>query len=98
LVIKVQGSLRFGLVEAVEGLVEGFNHGFANKLGQGAGIAPDGMATAASPTVVDNVALKEAVAPRARQHTGFLVDMARAEALDALGENRAAVVVVERHV
>ena len=28
----------------------------------------------------------------------YLVDMAKAEALDALGENRAAVELIERHI
>jgi hypothetical protein len=48
--------------------------------------------------VVDIAALKEAVAPAARQHTAFLADMARAEALDAMGEDHAAVAIIERHV
>jgi hypothetical protein len=38
------------------------------------------------------------VAPAARQQAAFLVDMARAEALDALGENKAAVGIVKRHL
>jgi hypothetical protein len=38
------------------------------------------------------------VAPGARQHTAFLVDMAKAEALDSMGENQAAVAIIDRHL
>jgi hypothetical protein len=87
-----------GLVHVVEELVAGFNEAFAVESVQETGTPPDDLEATESPTVVDIVALKEAVAPAALQHTAFLVDMARAEALDALGENRASVAIVERHV
>jgi hypothetical protein len=86
------------LVEVVEELVEGVNDRFANESVQESGAGPDGQEATESPNVIDITALKEAVAPAARQHAAFQVDMARAEALDAMGENRAAVSIVERHV
>lgn len=55
--------------------------------------APD---QAKAPNPIAIAVLKEAVALAARQHTAFLVDMARAGALDALGDNRAAVAIVDR--
>jgi hypothetical protein len=86
------------LVNCVEELVEGYNEDFANELGQCTSPAPEGLEAANPPRFIDIAALEEAVAPAARQNTSFLVDMAKAKALDALGENRQAVEIVERHV
>jgi hypothetical protein len=86
------------LVEVVEELAVGYNDGFANESREEAGMAPEGLEDANSPSPINIVVLKEAVAPAAQQHGAFLVDMARAEAMDALGENRAAVAIVGRHM
>jgi hypothetical protein len=85
------------LVEVVEELVEGFNDAFANESAQETDKTPEGLQTTESPNVIDIAALKEAVKSAARQHTAFMVDMARAEALDALGENKAAVAILDWH-
>jgi hypothetical protein len=88
------------LVEVVEEVVvaAGYNNGFARGSGEETGMAPDEMEATESPTAIEIAALKEAEAPAAQQHTAFLVDMARADALDALGENKAAVAIVDRHI
>ena len=41
-----------------------------------------------------SIIAKSKVAPR----ISYLVDMAKAEALDAMGENRAAVELIQRHL
>ncbi|HZA25841.1 MAG TPA: hypothetical protein VFA32_25140 [Dehalococcoidia bacterium] len=86
------------LVNCVEELVEGYNEDFANEFGQETGPAPEGLESANPPSFIDNAALKEAVAPAARQHTTFLVDMAKAEALDAMGESQTAMELIDGHV
>jgi hypothetical protein len=98
LVFPAHGRSLARLVEVVEELAEGFNKDFANESVQETGLTPDEIEATSSRSAIDIVALKQAVAPAAQQHTAFLVDMARAEALDAMGENRAAVAIVERHV
>jgi hypothetical protein len=86
------------LVNCVEELVEGYNEDLANELGQETILTPEGLAGVEPSNFIDTAVLVEAVTPAARQHTAFLVDMAKAEALDVLGENQAAVTVMERHV
>ena len=76
----------------------GYNEDFATELGQESGPAPEGQGAVKPPNFINITSLEEAVAPAARQHTAFLVDLARAKALDALGENRAAVAIIEGHV
>jgi hypothetical protein len=86
------------LIGCLKVLVEEYNEGFANELGQETHPASEGLEPAKPPNFVDIAALEEAVAPAARQHMAFLVDMARAETLDAMGENRAAVDIMERYI
>jgi hypothetical protein len=86
------------LVECVEELVEGYNQDFANESAPESGPAQEGIPTAECSAFIDTAALDVAVVPAARQFNEFLVDMARAETLDALGENQAAVTVMDRHV
>jgi hypothetical protein len=86
------------LVEVVEELVAGFNDGFASELVHETCLAPGGLDGARAPNSVDSTVLQEAVAPAAQQQTTILVDMARVEALDALGDIKAAVAIVDRHV
>jgi hypothetical protein len=86
------------LVEVVEELVAVFNKDFAKESVLETEPLPESLGEANRPRHIDIFALKEAVAPTARQHTAFLVDMARAETLDAVGENKAAVAIVDRHV
>jgi hypothetical protein len=86
------------LVGCLEELVEGYNEDFANELGQYTGPAPEGLEAANPPSFIGIAALEEAVAPAARQHTAFLVDMAKAEALDTMGENQMALQLIDGHV
>jgi hypothetical protein len=86
------------LVECIMELVEGYNEDFAKESGHETNSAPEGLPTVESSNFIDTAALEEAVAPGARQHTAFLVDMGRAEALDLMGEIEKAVQLVERHV
>jgi hypothetical protein len=86
------------LVEVVEELVEGFNEDFAKELEPQAGSLQEDLPAVTSPNLVDAAALENEVIPATRQHTAFLVDMARAEALDALGDHREAVTLIDRYV
>jgi hypothetical protein len=86
------------LVNCVEELVEGYNEDFANGLGQYTGPALEGLEEADLPNSIGIAALEEAVARGARQHTAFLVDMAKAEALDAMGESQMALQLIDWNV
>ena len=48
--------------------------------------------------IIDLDALRNAAGEQAAPKIHFLVDMAKAEALDHLGEQRAAIELVERHL
>src|ERR671918_2433666 len=82
------------LTGCMEEMVEGYNEDFANETGQ----APESLSETSSPNLIDTVALEKAVVPAARQHAAFLVDMARAEVLDSMGENQKALDLIDRHV
>jgi len=86
------------LVERIEKLAEWYNEDFANEPGQRIGSSQEGLPAVKPSNLIETTSLEERVAPAARQHTTFLVDMAKAEVLDALGENQAAVTVIDRHV
>ena len=51
-----------------------------------------------SPLTIDLAGLVETVQGSAREQGAYLVDMAKADALDLLGETRQAFELVERHV
>ena len=51
-----------------------------------------------SPLTIDLAGLVETVQGSAREQVAYLVDMAKADALDLLGETRQAFGLVERHV
>ena len=51
----------------------------------------------ASPLSIDRTGLVKAVPGAAKEQVAYLVDMAKAEALDLLGESRQAVELVDRH-
>jgi hypothetical protein len=85
------------LVECIEELVEGYNQDFANEPGQRTGSPQEGL-PAKPPNLIDIAALEKAMSPGARQHSAFLVDMAKAEALDALGDHLEAVTLIDRFV
>jgi hypothetical protein len=70
------------LVKAMEVLVEIFNEDLAPRKG-------DRVDVAAVEARAETVGTAQAA---------FLVDMARAEALDAMGENQAAVQLMGRHI
>jgi hypothetical protein len=70
------------LVKAMEGLVEMFNEDLAPKKRAWADVA----------------AVEARAGTVGSDQVVFLVDMAKAEALDAMGENSAAVAIVERHI
>jgi hypothetical protein len=86
------------LVERLEELVEGYNEEFANESAQDSSPAQEGIPTAECSAFIDTAALDVAVVPGARQLNAFLVNMARAEALDTLGENIAALAIMELHI
>ena len=50
------------------------------------------------PLTIDRTGLVEAVRQAVVDQVAYLVDMAKAEALDILGETRQAVELVDRHV
>jgi hypothetical protein len=85
------------LVEVVEELVVVINEGFADEVGQETGTSA-GIEASRPPNFINIAVLKEALTPAARQHTAFLVDIAKAEALDDMGENQAAVEIMERQL
>jgi hypothetical protein len=62
------------------------------------GLSQEGLQTAKPPNSIDTAALEKDVAPGARRHTVFLMDMAKAEALNAMGENQAAVQLMGQHI
>ncbi len=51
-----------------------------------------------SPLTIELVALVDNVQGAAREQVTYLVDMAKADALDILGETRQALELVDRHV
>jgi len=51
-----------------------------------------------SPLTIDLAGLVENVQGAAKEQVAYLVDMAKADALDLLGETRQALVLVDRHV
>ena len=71
---------------------------FTAPVGQQPGPAPEGLTAVSLTSFINTATLEKAVAPAARQHTAFLVDMAKAEALDALGDHREAVTLIDRYV
>jgi hypothetical protein len=85
------------LVECIEELVAGYNEDFASESGQETSLVPDSHKGDRLPNLIETATLEEA-APGARQHTAFLVDMAKAEALDAMGENQMALQLIDGHV
>jgi hypothetical protein len=86
------------LVECLENLVKGYNEDFAHEPGHETCHAPEDLEAADLPNSIGIAALEEAVARGARQHTAFLVDMAKAEALDAMGESQMALQLIDWHV
>ena len=52
----------------------------------------------ASPLTIDLAGLVESVRGGAREQVSYMVDMAKSDALDLLGENRQAMELVDRHV
>ena len=51
-----------------------------------------------SPLTIDLVGLTESVEETAKVQVAYMVDMAKADALDLLGESRQALELVDRHV
>jgi hypothetical protein len=52
----------------------------------------------ALPTPIDLEAVKQGAQPTAESHANLLVDMARAEACEMMGEKKQALAIVERHL
>jgi hypothetical protein len=86
------------LVKCIEELVEGYNQDFANEPEPRTGSSQQGLPVIKPSNLIDGAALEKAVSPGARQHIGFFVDMAKAEALDAIGEQQRAVELMDQHV
>jgi hypothetical protein len=86
------------LVACIEELVKGHNQDFADEPGQRTGSSREDFLAVKPPNPIDTAALEKAVSPGSKQHIGFFVDMAKAEALDAMGENQRAVELMDQHV
>jgi hypothetical protein len=86
------------LGSCMEQLLREFNEDFSNTFGQETELGSEGLEAVNSPSIIDIAALQGMVTPPPQQQTTFLVDLAKAGALDAMGENRAAVGLLDRHI
>ena len=69
----------------------------AENLGRPSGRAEALKVPAESPLTKDRTGLVEAVREAVSDQVAYMVDMAKAEALDMLGETRLALELVDRH-
>ena len=87
------------LLASVEKLVGIYNEALADEIEQVERLlikAEDNQDQ--SPLTIDPAALIESVQGPARKQVAYVVDMAKADALDLLGETRQAFELVDRHV
>ena len=84
------------LVEKTVGIYNGALAGGIERLEELSKEPGDGQR--ASPLTIDLAGLIESVQGTCREQVTYMVDMAKAEALDLLGENRQALELVDRHV
>ena len=87
------------LLALVEKLVNIYNEALAGDIERSERLLIEpGEGQNQSPLTIDLAGLVETVQGSAREQVAFLVDMAKADALDLLGETRQAFELVERHV
>jgi hypothetical protein len=86
------------LIGSVRELVVGYNEDFANESSPETGPAPECLPAVERSAFIDTATLEVAVVPAARHLHTFLVNIARAEALDSMGDNREAVTLIDRYV
>ena len=87
------------LLALVEKLVDIYNEALAGDIERSERLLMEtGDGQDESPLTIDLAELVETVQGSAREQVAFLVDMAKADALDLLGETRQAFELVERHV
>ena len=87
------------LLALVEKLVNIYNEALAGDIERSERLLIEpGGGQDESPLTIDLAGLVETVQGSAREQVAFLVDMAKADALDLLGETRQAFELVERHV
>ena len=87
------------LLALVEKLVNIYNEALAGDIERSERLLMEtGDGQDESPLTIDLAGLVETVQGSAREQVAFLVDMAKADALDLLGETRQAFELVERHV
>ena len=87
------------LLALVEKLVNIYNEALAGDIERSERLLMEtGDGQDESPLTIDLAGLVETVQGSAREQVAFLVDMAKADALDLLGETRPAFELVERHV
>ena len=87
------------LLALVEKLVNIYNEALAGDIERSERLLMEpGEGQNQSPLTIDLAGLVETVQGSAREQVAYLVDMAKADALDLLGETRQAFELVERHV
>ena len=87
------------LVGYTERLVDLYNRDLADGLDSLMAILPKGDSQKSDePFSLEVSTLDELTEKPAKHETAYLVDMARVEALDTMGENRKAVAILDRHV
>jgi hypothetical protein len=87
------------LVEYIEGLSDHYNRNLSQGLDRLATLATKGdSGKSTEPFCLDLPALENLVAKPSKHRIAYLVDMAKFEALDTIGENQKAVESLHRHV
>jgi hypothetical protein len=85
------------LIECIEHLAEGYNLAFDTKLSQ-ASSSLENPQKAPHQHLINTSAQRMEAMPVAQRQMVFLVDLSRAEALDAMGESQNALELIDRHV
>ena len=87
------------LVHHIDKSADLYNRNLAEGLDRLATRVPEsGSQKTDEPFYLDASTLKKLAGNPAKYQTAYLVDMARVEALDTMGENRKAVELLDRHV
>ena len=87
------------LVGHIENLVDLYNRDLADGLDRLMAILPKGDSQrSVEPFSLDLSTLDGLTEEPAKHEVAYLVDMARVEALDTMGENQKAVAILDRHV
>jgi len=87
------------LLALVEKLIDNYNEALAGDIERLEGLLDERRdEELPSPLVIDLARVIENVQGASREQVAYLVDMAKAEALDVLGETRQAFELVDRHI